>query len=49
MDAFDHGKYYPIDDNMTPSRREEVSRDMYVVLIMIGIYFATLYFVYSNS
>lgn len=48
MDAFDHGKYYPMDDRMTPSQREEVLRDMNVVLMVLVIYFASLYALWSN-
>lgn len=48
MDAFDSGKYYPMDDNMTPSRREEIMRDMNVVLLVIAMYFASLYVLWSN-
>jgi len=48
MHAFDNGKYYPMDDEMTPSQREEVIRDMYVVLLVVAIYLASLYVLWSN-
>lgn len=48
MHAFDNGKYYPADDEMTPSRREDVIRDMNVVVIVFLIYFASLYLLWSN-
>jgi hypothetical protein len=48
MHAFDNGKYYPMDDEMLPSQREEVMRDMNVVLIVVLIYFGSLYFLWSN-
>jgi hypothetical protein len=48
MHAFDTGKYYPMDDIMTPSQRDEVVRDMNVVLIVILIYIASLYVLWSN-
>jgi len=48
MHAFDHGKYYPMDDEMTPSRREEVIRDMNVMLIVVLIYLVSLYFIWSS-
>lgn len=48
MHAFDNGKYYDMDDEMLPSQREEVMRDMNVVLIVVLIYFGSLYILWSN-
>jgi len=48
MDAFDIGKYYPMDDELLPSQREEIARDMNVVVIVVLIYFGSLYLLWSN-
>ena len=48
MDAFDHGKYYPMDDEISFSHRREVVRDMYVVIMTMIIYFTAFYFILSK-
>lgn len=48
MDAFDSGKYYPMDDEMTPSQRKEVVRDMYVVIMALILYFTSFYLILSK-
>jgi len=48
MDAFDHGKYYPMDDELASSHRREVVRDMYVVIMAMIIYFTAFYFILSK-
>ena len=48
MHAFDSGKYYPMDDELLPSQREEIARDMNVVIIVVLIYIGSLYVLWSN-
>ena len=43
MNAFDNGKYYPMDDDSS-----RITRDMVVVLIVSVIYAISLYFIVIN-